>query len=94
MGFNIPSGFSVWIGHPKDIFGILDGCLLNCDIMFMLESGWTHMKVIRFFEQRKHGLYDYRVRHVGKNLVQDVCFQPRKYGHGANAKLSTWCLLR
>ena len=93
MGFNIPSGFSVWIGHPN-IVGILDGCLLDCDIMFMLESGWTHMKVIRFFEHRKHGLYDYRVRHVGKNLVQDICFQPRKYGHGADAKLSTWCLLR
>ena len=47
MGFNIPSGFSVWIGHPKDIVGILDGCLLDCDIMFMLESGWTHMYPLR-----------------------------------------------
>jgi hypothetical protein len=94
MGFQIPTGFTVWIGSPRDILGIQDGALLNCYVMFRLLDGWTHMKVIKFYPRRKQGKYDYKVRHVGQNLVQDVFFNVRKYGHGPNAKPSTWCLLR
>ena len=93
MGFEIPEGFSVWIGNPRDI-GILDGALMGSHIMFKLSTGWTHMKVIRFYVARKNGIFDYRVQHVETRNVQDIVFSARKYGHGQDAKLSTWCLLR
>ena len=93
MGFEIPQGFTVWIGNPRDI-AVLDGALLNCYVMFKLVEGWTHMKVVKFYSVRKNGKFDYQTKHVGTVYVQDIFFNPRKYGHGADAPLSTWCLLR
>ena len=93
MGFQIPEGFSVWIGNPRDI-GILDGALLYCHVMFKLGTGWTHMKVVRYYVARKNGIFDYRVQHIATKNVQDIVFKAKKYGHGPDAKLSTWCLLR
>ena len=54
------------------------------------------MKVIRFYVARKYGIFEYRVHHVEtrNSNVQDIVFSARKYGHGQDAKLSTWCLLR
>ena len=37
------------MGSVRDI-GILDGALLNCHVMFKLETGWTHMAT----QQGKH----------------------------------------
>ena len=95
MGFTCPEGFTVWVGSVRDI-GILDGALLNCHVMFKLETGWTHMAVFRFYPTRKASKFDYRVRHLSGPIrfEQDIFFDCRKYGHGKDACLSTWCLLR
>ena len=71
MGFEIPQGFTVWIGNPRDI-AVLDGALLNCYVMFKLVEGWTHMKVVKFYSVRKNGKFDYQTKHVGTVYVQDI----------------------
>ena len=76
IGFDCPENFTVWIGNSRDI-GVEDGALLGCHVMFKLETGWTHMKVIRFYHEKQNGK-----------------FQVQRYGHGVNAALSMWCLLR
>ena len=76
MGFQIPEGFSVWIGNPRDI-GILDGALLYCHVMFKLGTGWTHMKVVRYYVARKNGMFDYRVQHIATKMCR-ILFSKRK----------------
>ena len=92
MGFEIPQGFKVWISNPRDVV-VVDWTLLNCPVMFKLAEGWTHMKVVKFYSVRKNGKFDYQTKQLGTVYVQDMFLSQRKFGHGADAPLSTWCLL-
>ena len=52
------------------------------------------MKVARYNVGVKIGIFDYRVQNTATKNAQDIVIKARKYGHGSDAKLSTWWLLR